>query len=683
MTARDPDIGNPSAPQNITYYLDPKGTEVSSHFTIDKDDGSLRIIEALDRDRPDGYPVWEMFVFARDSFVGDGGDSEVSLENFVKVRIELEDVNDNAPFLDMPEGLQWPENARPGRVGELVAEDYDEDSNGPPFKFSLDRDAGKELQKKFVVKVGAGGKYYLDTLVKFDREEQKVYTIPIRVEDNQGMAGTSFLTLVIGDKNDNPMAPGASSIFVYNYEGLAPDTAIGRVYVADPDDWDLPDKTFELLDPSSFPDFRVDGATGMVTMLSGIKLEAAAASTFAMSFLVSDPTHGQTGPRAVPANVTVTVQRIPEIAVTRSGSLRLNISAEEFVGRGEKLGRSRLATLLRSFLNATVVDVFTVLPSSATSCDVRWSAHGSPYYLPERMEVAVARRKVDIEKALGVPITMVHVSECLLEGAACEGSCYDELDTAALSTPTLVATNTSSFVGVTARSLAVCGCRARLAAPRDPCSSNPCLNGGSCRPAGRSYSCSCPDPVQYGPRCEMLAASYRRGWAAYPSLPSCTSTSLSFLLTTTARDGLLLYQGPSPNTVVVDQGRPVTDFMAIELQDGKLKYFLNLGAETWVGSLERELADNQEHSVLVRWSNTSVTLEIDDGSCHGAEIKHCQLVAEGPKGRNADFLNSNGPLQVHLATPSIPTLNLTTLPLPYTTVSLGAKITKFHPKYPK
>ena len=46
-----------------------------------------------------------------------------------------------------------------------------------------------------------------------------------------------------------PMVPGASSIFVNNYEGRAPDTEIGRVYVEDPDDWDLPDKTFSLLNP--------------------------------------------------------------------------------------------------------------------------------------------------------------------------------------------------------------------------------------------------------------------------------------------------------------------------------------------------------------------------------------------------------------------------------------------------
>ncbi len=72
----------------------------------------------------------------------------------------------------------------------------------------------------------------------------------IQIADNQGLSAVSYLRLVIGDKNDNPMEEGASQIFVYNYEGLAPSTPIGRVYVKDPDDWDLPDKTFYFKDPT-------------------------------------------------------------------------------------------------------------------------------------------------------------------------------------------------------------------------------------------------------------------------------------------------------------------------------------------------------------------------------------------------------------------------------------------------
>lgn len=54
----------------------------------------------------------------------------------------------------------------------------------------------------------------------FDREVKKRYFIPIVISDSgsPSMTGTSTLTVEIGDENDNPMKPGASNIFVYNYK---------------------------------------------------------------------------------------------------------------------------------------------------------------------------------------------------------------------------------------------------------------------------------------------------------------------------------------------------------------------------------------------------------------------------------------------------------------------------------
>jgi hypothetical protein len=89
------------------------------------------------------------------------------------------------------------------------------------------------------------------------------------------------------------MAPGYSEIFVYNFEGTAPDTQIGRVYVKDPDDWDLPDKTFRFKNPTQWRrDFALDRNTGMITMLKTITLEDEM-NNFLIEFEVEDPTHGQ------------------------------------------------------------------------------------------------------------------------------------------------------------------------------------------------------------------------------------------------------------------------------------------------------------------------------------------------------------------------------------------------------
>ena len=61
----------------------------------------------------------------------------------------------------------------------------------------------------------------LNALTQFDREKQKQYSIPIEVCDLKDLCDVSILKLIIGDVNDNPMSPGFSEIFVYNYEGLS------------------------------------------------------------------------------------------------------------------------------------------------------------------------------------------------------------------------------------------------------------------------------------------------------------------------------------------------------------------------------------------------------------------------------------------------------------------------------
>ena len=106
-------------------------------------------------------------------------------------------------------------------VGVLIANDYDDDTNGPPFRYRIDSNAPPKIKNEFRVDRINNGSFMLNALTQFDREKQKQYSIPIEVCDLKDLCDVSILKLIIGDINDNPMSPGFSEIFVYNYEGLS------------------------------------------------------------------------------------------------------------------------------------------------------------------------------------------------------------------------------------------------------------------------------------------------------------------------------------------------------------------------------------------------------------------------------------------------------------------------------
>ena len=181
----------------------------------------------------------------------------------MEVNITLTDINDNKPFLDMPYPVIWYENQPPGHIIKLKADDYDSEENGPPFTFHIDDSADSTILSKFEIRNDD-----LYARVTFDREEKKSYDIPIAITDSgePRLTGVSKLTVIIGDRNDNAMEEGHSSIFVYNYTGMTGYVKIGRVYVNDPDDWDLGDKTFFWLSEGEVDGFDLDAPTGMITL---------------------------------------------------------------------------------------------------------------------------------------------------------------------------------------------------------------------------------------------------------------------------------------------------------------------------------------------------------------------------------------------------------------------------------
>ena len=74
------------------------------------------------------------------------------------------------------------------------------------------------------------------SLRSFDREQQKEFHVPIVIKDsgNPAISGTSTLTVIIGDVNDNKMQPGSKEIFAYNYMVILADPCRSLPILTDP-----------------------------------------------------------------------------------------------------------------------------------------------------------------------------------------------------------------------------------------------------------------------------------------------------------------------------------------------------------------------------------------------------------------------------------------------------------------
>lgn len=315
--ATDPDQGGKS---KVSYAID-RASDRRRQFAINQN-GTVTIQRHLDRE---DTPRHQVKILAID----DGIPPKTATATLTVI---VQDINDNAPRFLKDYRPVLPEHMPPRKVIEILATDDDDRSkgNGPPFYFRLDPNADDEIRASFRVEhdpkgANGDGMAIVSSLRSFDREQQKEFHVPIVIKDsgNPAMSGTSTLTVIIGDVNDNKMQPGSKDIFVYNYMGQSPDTEIGRVYVYDLDDWDLPDKKF-YWDTKEHPNFSLNQDTGMLTMRHGTR-----DGRYNLRFRVYDRKHTQVD---IPANVSITVREIPHEAVISSGSIRLaGITDEDFI----------------------------------------------------------------------------------------------------------------------------------------------------------------------------------------------------------------------------------------------------------------------------------------------------------------------------------------------------------------
>ncbi|XP_049964454.1 neural-cadherin-like [Schistocerca serialis cubense] len=648
--ALDADNGGKS---KIKYVID-RATDRRKQFSINNE-GAVLIQRQLDRENHAKHQI-------RILAIDDGMPAKTSSATLMVI---VQDVNDNAPRLIEDYQPVILEHIPPTKVAEIFATDDDDKlkNNGPPFSFRIDPNASSIIHASFKVEceqtaTQGDGMAVLSSLRSFDRELQKQYIIPIIIRDsgNPPMSGTSTLTITIGDINDNMMLPGSKDIYVYNFKGQAPDTEIGRVYVYDLDDWDLPDKTFHW-ETTEHPLFQLNPSTGMITMREGTPN-----GRYKLKFRVYDHKHNQAD---IQANVTITVQDISEENVESSASVRIaGVSDEDFIRTwsdrtnthtASKLSklRDKVAELLNIHRETIIIYSVQLHSRSPSITDVRFTVNGSKKYKSFVLNGLIAMHRNEIEKEVGINITMVGINECLHETYNCEGSCTNNVSVD--KGLHLVNANRTALVGVKVHVMPECTCAVHKFILTDKCHKTFCFNGGRCIDTRFGPKCSCSSEFN-GPRCQQTSRNFQgNSWAWYPALEVCGSSHLSLEFRTKYKAGLLLYNGPltSPD----GNETLLSDFISLELVDGMPRLLVDFGS----GTLElkiitrKELNDEEWHRIDIFWDTESVRMVLDfckfaditeqeDGSLSKFDYTICQ--AEGVVPPFSEYLNVNDPLQI-------------------------------------
>ncbi|XP_045895802.1 protocadherin-16 [Micropterus dolomieu] len=280
VTATDRDQGSNG---QVTY-----GGVTEEGFIINPVTGVITTTKELDTELQDHYTLT---VYARDGGLP---------PNFAKavVRVEVQDMNDNAPVFANPwYGLDVPENQGPVELCFLKATDPD---SGPGGELEYSITAG-DPDGDFHLHASTGA---LSTSRSLDREMRAEYTLEVVAKDRGSPALSTTVTVKVKvlDVNDNSPVFSRSSYSVEVSEDAAEGFQVLEVSAIDADD-DLNGKVLYFLSREAHGAFTVDENTGAITTSAPLDREKWASYSFQVFAADLSPA----APKNTSAQVTVTV----------------------------------------------------------------------------------------------------------------------------------------------------------------------------------------------------------------------------------------------------------------------------------------------------------------------------------------------------------------------------------------
>ncbi|XP_070994349.1 protocadherin beta-15-like [Oncorhynchus clarkii lewisi] len=204
----------------VTYDFAHVSEEDDKLFSIDRKTGEIRVIGTIDFEE---MSYFELRIKAKDG---------LGLASYVKVIIDITDVNDNNPSIYIQSLTNpIPENASPGtEVGIINVQDRDSENN---------RQVRCSIQQNLPFKLVPSIKNYysLVTTGELDRELVSDYNITITATDEGSppLSSSKSVQLSVADVNDNPPVFEEQSYKAHVTENNKPGNSVCSVTARDPD----------------------------------------------------------------------------------------------------------------------------------------------------------------------------------------------------------------------------------------------------------------------------------------------------------------------------------------------------------------------------------------------------------------------------------------------------------------
>lgn len=248
-------------PSSGFFISESRDSHVLRDLEIDADRGIISTAVVLDRERRGSYE------FVAATLTGE----------MIKVRLEVEDVNDHSPVFPTEEVLlEISELSPPGSRFQLVgAKDQDEGELGTRGYRVMEMQMAELFQLDY-----HSGSEDLDLILKnkVDRETQDFYVLTVEAFDGgvPARTGTLQVSVRILDENDNPPVFNQTEYHISVGEDAPTGSVICQVHASDPDLGDNGRVTYEINRRQSDPNhvFSINGTTGVVHLNKQLDFEA-------------------------------------------------------------------------------------------------------------------------------------------------------------------------------------------------------------------------------------------------------------------------------------------------------------------------------------------------------------------------------------------------------------------------